>query len=440
MDNNEFNYVPNNQFKKAKPVKQTSSFGKTVFVPFISGVLGATLVIGTCFGIPSIKNNLIGITNSNSNIVSTSTGSTYSNTLIDLSDYSDTAVAVAQKVLPSVVGITVKYSINSFWGQSTGEATGSGIIISDDGYIVTNNHVISTDSSSSYYQVTEATGITVNLYGDEATYEAKVVGSDAYSDLAVLKIEKTGLPSATIGNSDTLVVGEFVMAIGNPLGMQSSVTTGIVSALNREITDDDGKTYNTIQTDTAINSGNSGGALVNSKGEVIGINTLKLSGSGIEGMGFAIPINSTTKVINQLTEFGEVVRPYIGISGSNVADNISEVVREQYDLPDGIYVNSVEKDSPAEKAGIEKGDIITAIDGKEVKSISELNSIKNTHDVGEKVKLSIIRKQDSKDIEVTLEATPSVDDNKKSNENSSQNQELENQIQQNSGSIFDLFR
>lgn len=436
-NNNEFNYVPNNQFKKAKPVKQSSGFSKTVLIPFMSGVLGAALVVGTCFGIPSIKNNLIGISNnSSSNIVSTSTGSTYSNTLIDLSDYSDTAVAVAQKVLPSVVGITVKYSINSFWGQSEGEATGSGIIISEDGYIVTNNHVISTDSTSSYYQVTEATGITVNLYGDEATYEAKVVGSDAYSDLAVLKIEKEGLPSAKIGNSDELVVGEFVMAIGNPLGMQSSVTTGIVSALNREITDDDGKTYTTIQTDTAINSGNSGGALVNSKGEIIGINTLKLSGSGIEGMGFAIPINSTTKVINQLTEFGEVVRPYIGISGSNVADNISEVVREQYDLPDGIYVNSVEKDSPAEKSGIEKGDIITAIDGKEVKTISELNSIKNTHDVGEKIKLNIIRKQENKEIEITLEATPSVEDNKKSNEN----QEPENQMQQNSGSIFDLFR
>lgn len=435
MDNNEFNYVPNNQFKKAKPVKQPSSFGKNVFVPFMSGVLGAALVVGTCFGVPSIKNNLIGITNSN--IISTSTGTTYSNTLIDLSDYSDTAVAVAQKVLPSVVGITVKYSINSFWGQSAGEATGSGIIISEDGYIVTNNHVISTDSSSSYYQVTEATGITVNLYGDEEAYEAKVVGSDAYSDIAVLKIEKEGLPAAEIGNSDNLVVGEFVMAIGNPLGMKSSVTTGIVSALNREI-QDDGKTFNTIQTDAAINSGNSGGALVNSKGEIIGINTLKLSGSGIEGIGFAIPINSTTKVISQLTEFGEVVRPYIGITGSNVADNISEVVREQYNLPDGIYVNSVEKDSPAEKAGIQKGDIITSIDGKEVKTISELNTIKNTHDVGEKVKLNIIRKQENKEIEVTLEATPTKNEDKKSTEKSSETQE--NQIPQNSGSIFDLFR
>lgn len=267
---NEFNYAPNNNFKKAKPVKQPSGFGKTVFVPFVSGILGATLVIGTCFGIPKIKNTLIEPTSSNSSAtISTSTPTTYTNTLIDLSDYSDTAVAVAQKVLPSVVGIKVTYNINSFFGQSTGEATGSGIIISEDGYIVTNNHVISSESTSSYYQITEATGITVSLYGDETSYEATVVGSDSYSDLAVLKIDKTDLPAATLGDSDEVLVGEFVMAIGNPLGMDSSVTCGVVSALNREIDDDDGKTYTAIQTDAAINSGNSGGALVNSKGEVI---------------------------------------------------------------------------------------------------------------------------------------------------------------------------
>lgn len=431
MENNEneFNYISNSGFKKAKPVKKSLSFGKTVFIPFVSGALGAALIIGSCFGIPTIKEKIFE-KSASSTAISTSTATTYTNTLIDLSDYSNTAVSVAQKVLPSVVGITVTYSINSFWGESTGEATGSGIIISEDGYIVTNNHVIANESSS-YYQITEATGIKIHLYGDEAEYEAKVVGSDPYSDLAVLKIEKEGLPAATIGNSDTVLVGEFVMAIGNPLGMDSSVTCGVVSATNRELTDSDGKSYVTIQTDAAINSGNSGGALVNAKGEVIGINTLKLSGSGIEGMGFSIPINSTTKIISQLTEKGEVVRPYIGIAGSSVTDSVSEVVRKQYELPEGIYVNSVEKDSPAEKAGIQQGDIITEIEGKAVKSVSELNNIKNTYDVGTEVTLKITRKKESMDIKLTLEA-PKKTEEKETQKNVQQ--------QYNNQDIFDLFR
>lgn len=431
MENNEneFSYVSNGGFKKAKPVKKSSGFGKTILVPFISGALGAALTIGSCFGIPSIKNFLIN-KDFSKNTISTASPSTYTNTLIDLSDYSTTAVSVAQKVLPSVVGITVTYSVNSFWGESTGEATGSGIIISKDGYIVTNNHVIASESSS-YYQITEATGIKIHLYGDETEYEAKVVGSDSYSDLAVLKIEKDNLPAANIGNSDEVLVGEFVMAIGNPLGMDSSVTCGVVSAVNRELTDTDGKSYVTIQTDAAINSGNSGGALVNAKGEVIGINTLKLSGSGIEGMGFSIPINSTTKIINQLTEKGEVIRPFIGITGSSVTDSVSEVVRKQYELPEGIYVNSVEKDSPAEKAGIQQGDIITAIEGKEVKSVSELNNIKNNYDVGSEVTLKVTRKKESLDVKVTLEA-PKKTEEKETQKNVQQ--------QYNNQSIFDLFR
>ncbi len=439
MSNSEddFNYSTNNNFKKAKPVKNSRGFGKTVLVPFVSGILGATLVIGTCFGVPKIKNKIFNFSSTpTSSVASNQTKSTYTNTLIDLSDYSDTAVAVAQEVLPSVVGIKVTYSINSIFGKSTGEATGSGIIISNDGYIVTNNHVISSESTSSYYQITEATDITVNLYNDTESYKATVVGSDQYSDLAVLKIDKTDLPAAELGNSDDLLVGEFVMAIGNPLGMDSSVTCGIVSAVNREIPDE-GTTYTAIQTDAAINSGNSGGALVNSKGQVIGINTLKLSGTGIEGMGFAIPINSTTKVISQLTEFGEVKRPYIGISGYAVSDYVSEVVREQYDLPDGVYVHEIEKDSPAEKAGIEKGDIVTKIDGTEVKSVTELNKVKNQHDVGDEVTLTIVRKNENKEIKVKLEETPS---NSESNNSNSDVPAQNEQQDFEDGSIFDFFR
>lgn len=282
-------------------------------MPFLSGIIGASLVVGACFGVPSIKQKLVGTPR-----YTTSTSAPTENNFVNIAEYSNTSTYVAEKVLPSVVGITVTYQVSSFFGGTgTSEATGSGIIISEDGYIVTNNHVISSESNSNYFQISEATGIKVNLYGDSQGYDATVVGTDTYTDLAVLKIEKSGLTPAVLGNSSELKVGEFVMAIGNPLGMDYSVTSGIVSAIDREVSVD-GTTYNAIQTDAAINSGNSGGALVNSNGEVVGINTLKLAGNGIEGIGFAIPISSTTSVIDQLIEYKSVKRPYIGIAGSEV--------------------------------------------------------------------------------------------------------------------------
>lgn len=427
---NEFNVSSDNTFKKSysKPV-HSAGFGKTVFVPFLSGIVGATLVVGACFGIPSIKQKLVG---SNHYTTSTSASSSSENNLINIAEYSNTSIYVAEKVLPSVVGITVTYQVNSlFGGSGTSEATGSGIIISEDGYIVTNNHVISSESNSSYYQISEATGIKINLYGDSNTYDATVVGTDSYTDLAVLKIDKTGLTPATLGNSNDLKVGEFVMAIGNPLGMDYSVTSGIVSAVNREVTVD-GTTYNAIQTDAAINSGNSGGALVNSNGEVVGINTLKLSGSGIEGIGFAIPISSTTTIIDQLIEYQTVKRPYIGIAGSAVDSETAQ----RYNLPEGVYVESVEEDSPAAKAGIQKADIITKIQGTEIKSVNELNKVKYTYNIGETITLTLVRNGQSMDVQVTLVETPEG-----TQETTTQTQQQQsNQDYYSSGSIFDFFR
>ncbi len=313
------------------------------------------LLYGICFGVPSIKDKIIDseiLIKEDSNYKS-SNNSKYDATLINLSEYSETAVAVAQKALPSVVGITVTYNVSSAFGASgQASATGSGVIISEDGYIITNNHVINSESSSLYYQVTEATSIKVHLYGDnnEKLYDAEVVGSDEATDLAVLKIDKDDLTAIEIGDSDNIKVGEFTMAVGNPLGLDSSVTCGIVSALDREVDDGEGHTYTTIQTDAAINSGNSGGALVNSKGQLIGINSLKLSGSGIEGIGFAMPINSSMDIINQLIEFGSVKRPYIGISGSS----LTEALSKRYDLPVGVYVEEILKNGPAEAAGLEE--------------------------------------------------------------------------------------
>ena len=431
-EENDFNFSNDNKFKKSSLKTYSSNgFGKSVLVPFLSGIIGAALVIGTCFGVPTIKSKLVG---TSSKITTTTSSLDSGSSVVNIADYSNTSISVAEKVLPSVVGITVTYQVNSvFGGSGTTEAAGSGIIISDDGYILTNNHVISSDTStSSFYAITEATSIKVNLYNSDETFDATVIGTDSYTDLAVLKIDKTGLTPATLGDSNNVKVGEFVMAIGNPLGMDYSVTTGVVSAVNREV-ESEGTTYYAIQTDAAINSGNSGGALVNANGEVIGVNTLKLSGTGIEGIGFAIPISSTTSVVNQLIEYQTVKRPYIGILGSSVDNQTAQ----RYNLPEGIYVESVEENSPAQKAGIVQSDIITKINGQEVKSVNELNQIKNTCNIGDTVTLTVYRNNATQDIQVTLAETPEEESDNEQTNSSSQPQI---QVVPGDSSIFDLFR
>lgn len=393
-----------------KTSKNNSGFGKSVILPFVSGILGCSVVIGTCFGIPSIRTKIIG--NTNSSISTTNNNSTQSDGYIkqtSLENYSDTAVYAANKILPSIVGIKIEYTVNATsifgrGGTSTATASGSGIIISEDGYILTNNHVVSssTSESSSYYQISEATKVSVTLFNDETEYEAKIVGQDEQTDLAVIKIEKNGLNKAEFADSDDVKVGEFAMAVGNPVNMTSTVTTGIVSAVNRKITDSDGKTYKCIQTDAAINSGNSGGALVNSEGKVIGINTLKLSGTGIEGIGFAIPINATTDITSQLIQYSKVKRPFIGISGID----LDESTAKKYNLVVGIYVKSVEDFSSAEKGGLKSGDVIIEADGKSITTMDELNEIKNSHQIGDSMKLKINRNGSEKEITLTLGEQP----------------------------------
>lgn len=393
-----------------KSSNNKSGFGKSVIIPFVSGILGCSVVIGTCFGVPSIRNKIIG--SSSSSISTTNNNSTQSDGYVkqvSLGNYSDTAVYAANKILPSIVGIKIDYTVNATsifgrTGSTTATASGSGIIISEDGYILTNNHVVSSSSSetSSYYQISEATKITVTLFNDDTEYEAKIVGQDEQTDLAVIKIEKTGLTKAEFADSDNVKVGEFAMAVGNPVNMTSTVTTGIISAVNRKITDSDGKIYTCIQTDAAINSGNSGGALVNSEGKVIGINTLKLSGTGIEGIGFAIPINSTTDITSQLIQYSKVKRPFIGISGID----LDESTAKKYNLVVGVYVKSVEDFSSAEKGGLKSGDVIIEADGKSIKSMDELNEIKNSHQIGDTMKLKINRDGSEKEISLTLGEQP----------------------------------
>lgn len=395
------------EFKTVKVKKegntQKTNWGKQIFMPFVSGVLGAGLVLGVCLGIPDVRTGLLKATNET---VSTSTSNQkttqLNTTQLSLESYSEIGISVAQKVLPSIVGIKVEYPVSSIFvqqQQSTASAEGSGIIISEDGYILTNNHVINSSSSSSYYSLGEATKVSVYLYNDETEYEAKVVGTDEETDLAVIKIEKEGLQVAELGDSDSVEVGEFAMAVGNPLGMQSSVTAGMIGAVDREITDSDGKTYKLIQTDAAINSGNSGGALVNSKGQVIGINTLKIASTGVEGMGFAIPINSAKPIYEQLITYNKVKRPYIGISGRD----LSKDVAERNNLPQGIYVVGVDEFSAGEKAGIKAGDVIIKADGQEIKTMTELNSIKNEHQIGETMTITVSRDGKEKDLKITLQ-------------------------------------
>ena len=387
--------------KKRKEKKSGGAgFGKTVVLPFACGILGAGIVIGTCFGVPSIRSDILGYVSEGDN----SSSQTVNTQQISLLDYSNTAVGVAEKVLPSIVGINVTYSVNSIFynNQSVATASGSGVIISEDGYILTNNHVVNSSSSSSYYELGKANKITVSLYNDDTEYEAEIVGTDEQTDLAVIKIDTDGLTAAELGDSSSVKVGEFCMAIGNPLGLGSTVTDGIVSAVDREVTDEDGNTYVAIQTNAAINSGNSGGALVNSQGQVIGINTLKIAGDGVEGVGFAIPIDSTKDIYEQLIQYNKVKRPYLGIGGIEV----DAATAERNNLVEGIYVKTLENFSAAEKAGIKVGDVIIKADGQDIKTMDELSEIKNAKEIGDEITLTVWRNGDTQDIKVTLQEQP----------------------------------
>ena len=413
LNNTNFKAVQNptsyKNYENSKKQKSGASFTKSILLPFVSGVVGCAVVVGTCFGIPSIRSSILGQEgSSNSNSSNSSEASGYVSQT-SLSNYSDTAVYAANKILPSVVGITVEYNVNSLYSMfgdrsqtASTTASGSGIIISEDGYILTNNHIVASSSNSDYYELSSATKVTVKLFNDDTEYEAQIIGTDEQTDLAVIKIDKTGLPKAEFADSDSIKVGEFAMAVGNPLGMESSITCGVVSAVNREITDSDGNTYTLIQTDAAINAGNSGGALVNSEGQVIGINTLKLEGTGIEGMGFAIPINSTTDITSQLIEYSKVRRPYIGITGMD----LDEETAKANNLVVGVYVKSIEDFSAAEKGGVKPGDVIIEADGQKITTMDELNEIKNSHQIGDTMTLKVNRNGQERDLTITLDEQP----------------------------------
>lgn len=411
--NNSFKSVDstnfNSSYKEFKNSEKKFNFGfaKNVLAPFLFGVIGSVTVIAVSLNVPTIKENivkkLVSVESPNSYGDNTNTAN-INTQMVSLVGYSETGVGVASKVRPSIVGIEVEYSVNSIFyrNKSTATAAGSGIIISEDGYILTNNHIVNSSSTSYYYELGKANKVTVTLYNDSTKYDATIVGTDSQTDLAVIKIEKNGLKAAELGDSDAVQVGEFAMAIGNPLGLTDSVTAGIVSAVNREVSDQDGNSYVAIQTDASINSGNSGGALVNSKGQVIGVNTLKLSGTGVEGVGFAIPINSTKEIYEQLIQYNKVKRPYIGIVGYD----LDEQTAEDNNLVVGIYIKTIEDFSAGEKAGLKIGDVIVEVDGTKVTKMDELNAIKNQKQIGDTLKLKAFREGKEKEITVTLQEQP----------------------------------
>lgn len=294
-----------------------------------------------------------------------------------------------QDIYSSVIDSVV--SISSM--TSSGTSSGTGIIMSSDGYVITNHHVI-----------TGALVISV-LTNDNQEFEAALVGSDEMSDLAVLKIDARGLQAAEFGDSSKLRVGDSVVAIGDPLGVQlrGTMTNGIISAINRDLTVGD-RTMTLIQTNAALNNGNSGGPLINCYGQVIGINTVKMSSyytatASVEGLGFAIPISVAKPIIDELIENGYVAgRPAIGISG----DSLPSYYRTYYRLPEGVYVTSVNEGSDAKAKGIREGDIVTAINGERISSIDELNTVKNQYAAGDEVTLTVYRSGTYYEVTVTL--------------------------------------
>lgn len=393
--------APQQNFVQVEPKKKKRG-GRKIFARVVAAVVACLVISGSSIaGFTTLVNN--GYIKLNAGSVNSSDPAF---TITKLVNNGTTNAAttggqlslqeIAQKVVPSVVCIqnyqvtqNARYTIGGANGAGNAAAAsgtdesavdpaseGSGIIATSDGYIITNAHVVSGASSLKV------------ILSNGTAYTAKLIGSDSVTDLAVVKIEATGLTAAEFGSSDDLKVADTVMAVGNPGGMEfnSSVTVGYVSALNREITNSEtGYTMKCIQTDAAINPGNSGGALVNMYGQVIGINSSKIVATGYEGLGFSIPINVAQPIISDLKQYGYVKdRAVLGISGQFIDDMTSRF----YNLPTGMYVSTVTSDSVT-AAGIKKGDVITKIDGKDVTSQNVITSIITAKKPGDTVTLSV---------------------------------------------------
>ena len=304
-------------------------------------------------------------------------------------------ISAVEKTSPSVVNIsTVRLLRDYFFNVHPVKGIGSGVIINSKGYMVTNHHVI---AGSDRIDVTLVDGRKLS---------GRLIGADASSDIAIVKVDEEGLPSAELGDSDRLKVGQFVIAIGNPFALVGgpTVTTGVVSAINRNIQVEDHVYENLIQTDAAINPGNSGGPLVDRDGRVIGINTAMVPFA--QGIGFAIPINSVKKIVDELISYGRVIRPWLGVIGMSVTDEIASY----YELPvkAGVIVARVIYGSPAHRVGISEGDVIVRINGTSIEMIRDLQKSIQKKKVGDRVEMELIRGHQRGAVEVTLAEVPQV--------------------------------
>ena len=381
-------------------VVKTKTKKLPIFITALAGcACGALLVIAL------IMSGTLDIGGGKNAVTAGASGSSTQKITIDSED-TTLAEAVSAKALPSVVSITATSSgsqngslSQSADGSDNSGSVGSGVVLDTEGHILTNNHVV--DGYDQY----------VVTMDDGTTYEAEFVGNDASSDLAVIKLKDADASKLTpieIGDSSKLNVGEWVMAIGSPFGNEQSVSTGIVSALYRStaMSSTSGNTIyaNMIQTDAAINPGNSGGALVNMDGKVIGINSAKIVANGVEGIGLAIPSNAVQNVISAIMEKGYVPRPYLGVS---IFDQQSAArYGYQLNLKKGVYIFQVVPGGPADQAGLRKGDVIAAIDGDEVKGVSELRAKIAEHSVGDKIELTVQRGNQERKASLTLEEMP----------------------------------
>lgn len=377
--------------KSYKSGSAGSIISKTLSIALL---LSLGFASGSLYSTHQNASNVINQSNNKTPIIttaSTNTGTAYTLSHTDIS-------GVVEKCADSVVEITIETQ-STLYGHYTytAEGNGSGVIISSDGYILTNNHVIS-----------GANKISVTLRNG-TKYDATLVGKDSKTDVAIIKIDAKDLTTAVIGNSDSLVVGEVAIAIGNPLGqLGGTVTDGIISALEREIKLDN-STMNLIQTNAAINPGNSGGGLFNANGELIGIVVAKSSGVDVEGLGFAIPVNDVKDVINDILEHGYAKnRAFLGVSlrdtsyqtNNNSGMPFYSMFFSQINY--GAAVDEVVTDSPADKAGIKKDDIIISIDNEVISKASDVSSKITNYSVGDKITIGLIRENKTLNVEVTL--------------------------------------
>ncbi len=377
-----------------RPPKKKNRTGRLlVVVTLILALVGGTTIGTTYYFLDQYFGGKIPVQTTKANPNYTSVSTAYQQP-----EEGRSTVDIVEEVGPSIVAITKQVAYRD-WANNViySPGGGSGVIFKIDAdqiYILTNNHVID-----------EADELSVEFHGSDHMAEAMVIGSDAGTDLGVITVAKselteaelTRLSPARFGDSDALRVGEPAIAIGSPLGYNNTVTVGVISALNRIL--DGANDLALVQTDAAINPGNSGGALVNNRGEVIGINTIKIADTRVEGIGFAIPINSAEPIIDELIEKGYVSRPYLGIYGRNIDEELGEL----YELPIGVYVSRTIEGEGAARAGIRSGDVIIGIDEDRIETLEDLSRALEDNDVGDKVAVKVIRNQTEKrTFEVTL--------------------------------------